>query len=73
MAKKKVSLSERARINIRAVRKAKELTQQQVADKIGVTQTHVAAIESGRSAIGLNTIEKFAIAFGMDPAELLKG
>lgn len=57
--------------NIRRARDCAGMTQQQVADRLGMKQPSYAAIESGRREPGLGTIERLASVFGAKPFELL--
>ena len=45
-------------------RKAKGMTQQDVADKSGVTRTTVSKIEAGRFNAGVDIVDKLARAMG---------
>jgi transcriptional regulator with XRE-family HTH domain len=65
-----MSLHEVFRDNIRRRRKELGLTQCDLADKMGVSQAHVASVESGKSAPTLDTVEKFAAALNA-PAQWL--
>ena len=55
---------------IREVRIAKGLTQEQVAPKLPITQSHLSAIERGKAAVGLRLV-RLARAMGVEPKELL--
>jgi transcriptional regulator with XRE-family HTH domain len=55
---------------IRAARKARDLTQEDVAPRLGVTQSHLSAIERGKAGVGLRLI-RVARAIGCEPEELL--
>lgn len=55
---------------IKAVRTAKGLTQVQLALKIGITQSHLSAIERGDASVGTRLV-RIAAALGIDPKELL--
>lgn len=48
-------------------------TQQELAKKVGLTRTSICNIEAGRQRILLHDVEKFAIAFNMQPKALLRG
>jgi DNA-binding XRE family transcriptional regulator len=49
---------------IRQLRESKKLTQAELADRVGTTQSSIARIESGRSAPTLELLRKVADALG---------
>ena len=55
---------------IRDVRKAKNITQVELAPKIGIQQSHLSAIERGDARVGLRLV-RIARALGVEPKELL--
>ncbi len=57
---------------VRALRTARGLTQEQVAERAGLHWTFVSGVERGRRNPGLNTIGKLAQALDVAPAELLR-
>lgn len=57
--------------NLRAIRKSKGLTQEEVADRMSVTQANYAQLETGQSAPTLNTVERVAVALGVGYEEIL--
>ncbi len=50
---------------IAALRKAKGITQEQLADAAGLQRSHIGRIEAGKYAVTLETIEAIAQAMGM--------
>ena len=56
---------------IRKMRKAKGMTQEQLAEKAGVGITHISHIETGRSVPSLEMVISFINAFGCSAGELL--
>lgn len=59
---------------LRAIRKARQLTQEELSDLSGVRQNHISAIESGRLPNpGAVTLEKIARALGVRVEELVAG
>ena len=58
---------ERKRIGseIAAIRKAKGMTQQDLAVMVGMERAHIARIELGKYSVGLDTLAAIAAAFGM--------
>jgi transcriptional regulator with XRE-family HTH domain len=57
--------------NLRALRLAKGLSQEAFADTLHVHRTYMGGLERGERNITLKTIERIALALGVDPAELL--
>ncbi len=55
---------------LRALRARAGLTQQQLADRLGITQGYVADVERGRRVPGLDWLHDAATALGWDPHEL---
>ena len=58
---------------IRKIRKQKKITQEQLADKIGVKRSVVSKYENGNVNITLEMIDKIALALDVDPMELAFG
>lgn len=59
--------------NIRRLRKAKGLTQEQLAHESGVAMRYVAGVERGEENPSLKFLVKIAEALGAEPASLLVG
>ena len=59
--------------NIRSVRKQKKLTQEQLADKIGVKRSVVSKYENDCVKISVETLDKIAMALGVEPLKLAYG
>lgn len=59
-------MEERERIGkrIAELRKAKGLTQMQLAEKTGFSQSNIGRIETGRYSVGLDVLAKIAEALG---------
>lgn len=58
---------------LRRVRDARGLTQEQVAEGAGTSQSHYSKIELGRVSPTIRTVKKIADVLGVDPMELLRG
>lgn len=58
---------------IRERRKKLGLTTQQLANRVGVTQSQISQVETGRSAGSVITLYKVAQAFNMNLSEILEG
>ena len=57
--------------NIRRLRKAKGLTQEQLAHRAGMAMRYVAGVERGEENPSLRFLVKIAEALGAEPADLL--
>ncbi len=57
---------------IAKLRKEKELTQQQLAEKVNMSVVAIAYIETGKRWVRLSTLYKIANALDVDISELLK-
>lgn len=57
--------------NVRFWRTEKGLTQVEAARKCNMTQPQYCEVENGRFPPNLDTVERIARAFGVDPADLL--
>ena len=62
----------RLAMRLRQLRKVKELTQEDLARKAGVTLGYIARLETGRHDPKLSTLRKLAKALGVSVAELLE-
>ena len=56
---------------ILATRKAKDLTQADLAQRIGISRTQIANIEIGRSDLPIKTLARFAEALGVSMKDLV--
>jgi transcriptional regulator with XRE-family HTH domain len=59
--------------NLREVRDARGLTQEQVAEAAGTSQSHYSKIELGLVSPTIRTVQRIANALDVDPIELLRG
>jgi transcriptional regulator with XRE-family HTH domain len=66
-----VKLHKRFISNVKQRRLTLGMTQEQVADRLGIKQPSYAAIESGRCNPGLDVVERVAEALGCEADELL--
>ncbi len=57
--------------HLQKVRQSKDITQEALAEKIGVSQTWIAYIETGRNKPNLKMLEKIARALGVKVNELI--
>jgi len=58
--------------NIKNIRKEKELTQEELSEKVGVSLEFIGRIEIATSKPSLDTLFKIAKALDVEPYELLK-
>lgn len=58
--------------NLRKIRKAKEMTQQQLAEKVGIKRESISNVESGKNNFCLPNAQKIANALGVTLDELLE-
>jgi transcriptional regulator with XRE-family HTH domain len=58
---------------VEALRTTLGWTQQELADKVGLSRGSIANIELGRQRLILNDIETFAAAFNIKPAVIMRG
>ena len=58
--------------NIRLERKLKNLTQEQLAEKMGYSKSLIGSIERGSRRVTLEDIERIAAALEMDPIKLIE-
>jgi len=59
--------------NLRAHRLANGLSQEELADAIGVHRTYVGGLERGERNVTLQTVERLAERLGVRPVDLLTG
>lgn len=57
--------------NLRYLRKAKGLSQEEFAEALAIHRTYMGGLERGERNITLKTVERIAAAIGVDPSELL--
>lgn len=58
---------------LRELRRNQNLTTQQLANRVGVTQSQISQVETGRSAASVVTLYKISQAFDMSLSEVLEG
>lgn len=56
---------------IKEFRKLRKMTQQELADKVGISQAHIARIEKNERGLDVDVLPIFAKALGVEPWELL--
>jgi len=60
-------------LNVRKRREARELTQENLAERAGLDATYISGIERGLRNPGIKNVAKLAKALGLTTAELCKG
>ena len=65
-----MSLREDFGKRIRQLRKARDWTQERLAEKAGMEYKHLGAIERGEKNVTINNIEKIAGGLGVEPYQL---
>lgn len=69
-----MTLPEALAENVRALRARRRWTQEELAERLGVTQRTLSRLESGRRGdVGIVELERLCAVFGVDLAELLDG
>ena len=63
---------ERMATRLRLLRERRGLTQEQLAEKSGVSRTYLARLETGRQDPTLSTLEKLAKALGVKVGRLVE-
>lgn len=58
-------------LKIRQIRNDKNFTQEFVADKIGISQSHYAKLENGNVKINLGMLQKIAEALEINVSDLM--
>lgn len=58
--------------NVRALRDAADLSQDEFAEQVGVHRTYMSGIERGIRAPTIIVVEKIAIALGVEPGALFR-
>jgi len=70
-SKPKKSLLDVFAANVRALRGKKQLTQEALARKVGISVSYISMLERGQRSPPLETLGNIAAAFGVPPCDLL--
>jgi len=70
--KKRVDIHKALGDRLRALRKERELTQQELADQAGMNGRYYAMVERGQKNVSLETMKKIADGLGVDVCELFR-
>lgn len=57
--------------NVRRIRLSRGLSQEELADELGVHRTYMGGVERGERNLTLKSVEKLAAQIDVDPLELL--
>lgn len=57
---------------MRALRQALDLSQEELADRVGLRQAQISELESARNNITIDNLHRLAVALGVRPHELLE-
>ncbi|EAT08828.1 transcriptional regulator, XRE family protein [Sphingomonas sp. SKA58] len=58
--------------NLRLLRQKKEITQEELADRTGLSSRYVGSIERARVSVSITVLGKLALAMDVDPCELIR-
>jgi transcriptional regulator with XRE-family HTH domain len=67
-----LDLQHRLGRNLRAYRRAKGLSQEELADLLGFHRTYIGGLERGERNVTLQTLDRLAAQLGADPIDLLR-
>lgn len=59
--------------NLRLLRQEREITQEELADRTGLSSRYVGSIERARVSVSITVLGKLARAVDTDPCELIRG
>jgi transcriptional regulator with XRE-family HTH domain len=65
-------LQDRVGLNVQDLRRAKRLSQEELADRSKIHQTYLSGVETGKRNPSLLVLERIAIAPGVDPEDLVR-
>jgi transcriptional regulator with XRE-family HTH domain len=66
------SLEKTVAMNLRAARKERKLTQEALAEKVGIHATYVGYMENGKHSPSIEMIERLCKALKIEPASLFR-
>jgi transcriptional regulator with XRE-family HTH domain len=67
-----MDLKEVMAINLRRLRHAKEMTQEELAERAGLSARYVGAIERANKSASVSVLGRIADALEVEPAELIR-
>ena len=72
MANLAMDLKDTVAVNLRRLRQKAQLTQEELADRAGVSSRYIGAIERADVSVSVSVLGKIADALEVKPAELVK-
>lgn len=67
-----MDLKEVMAINMRRLRYDRKLTQEELAERAGLSMRYVGSIERGAVSASVSVLGKIAVALGVDPCDLIR-
>lgn len=67
-----MNLTEAMAINVRRTRHAGKMTQEELADRAGLSSRYLGSIERADVSATITVLEKLAKALGVDPCDLIR-
>jgi len=67
-----MNLTEAMATNVRRARHAGNMTQEELADRAGVSSRYLGSIERAEVSVTITVLERLAKALGVDPCELIR-
>ncbi len=67
-----MSLRETVATNLRRLRQAKNLSQEELADRAGINRNYVGMLEREQHAATIDMLEKLAVVLEADPVEFFR-
>ncbi len=68
----RMSIQSRVSRNIQRIRRAKDLSQEEVAHRADIHQTYLRGVETGKRNPSILVVERIAKALGVDVSEIFK-
>lgn len=59
-------------MNLRLLRQEKDITQEELADRTGLSSRYVGSIERARVSVSITVLGKLAVAMDVDPCDLIR-
>lgn len=59
-------------MNLRLLRQEKDITQEELADRTGLSARYVGSIERARVSVSITVLGKLAVAMDVDPCDLIQ-
>lgn len=59
-------------VNLRRLRQVRGWTQEELAERVGLSVRYLGQVERGQASMSVTILGRFAVALGVDAAELVK-